>query len=787
MAALPDSLDRVRREALDALQSRLNALCDEADDKFFDLSQNAPADEQSTYFEAMRELRVQRPAIVEGVRSGVDHEFAALGSPVVENKGGGSLDATLDGLSLLDDEQLDVSVAFQGMVARARDVVANDIDHLRQRIDKVLAREIEVERVPLHPARVCEHFRAAIDRVSIPLKARLILYKFFERTVLETLRDIIAQANLTLVQAGVLPEIKSAKPRPMPSTDRRSRDKPQKAARAHDDEDEGEGGGGAGGAALSELLALARQALGVRSGGGGGFGGGMPGMPGMPMQTITLNELPAGQMPVMQGGQLMAGGMIVQSDVPVHVIAPAELTNLLTRLQQMQPAMPAPAEGGRLLEHAELVDVKGGLSELMKDATADEQPRALNGADDDVIGVVSMLFDFILDDKELPSEMKALIGRLQIPMLKVALLDRELFAEQDHPARLLVNALARAGIGWTRESDDGLFARMSDVVYAVLNEFTDDVSLFERLWKDFSAFATEREKRMSMIETRLRDREEGQAKSEEAQQKVRETVTKMLSGRRLPGEVLAFIQDGWQQVLYMTALREGTASDTWQQRVKALEVLVWCAQKHEKPDAVEKQRALVPRLAVSLRKGLDAAGGDAAGSLTLLDSVQKVLQHLLEGEAQRTVKIVAEAPPAPAADAKPAEAKAAARPAEAVQVLRRTEEEVVIAAPPPPPPPPAAPPAENRWLQLVDGLAPGTWIEFVDDDFKVRAKIAARIRSQDRFVFVNGRGVKTIEKSSGQLAADFESGMARMVNDTALFDRALEGMISRLKAGQVAG
>ena len=47
-------------------------------------------------------------------------------------------------------------------------------------------------------------------------------------------------------------------------------------------------------------------------------------------------------MPVMQGGQLMAGGMIVQSDVPVHVIAPAELTNLLTRLQQMQPAMTQP-------------------------------------------------------------------------------------------------------------------------------------------------------------------------------------------------------------------------------------------------------------------------------------------------------------------------------------------------------------------------------------------------------------------------------------------------------------
>ncbi|MCC6373256.1 MAG: DUF1631 family protein, partial [Moraxellaceae bacterium] len=44
-----------------------------------------------------------------------------------------------------------------------------------------------------------------------------------------------------------------------------------------------------------------------------------------------------------------------------------------------------------------------------------------------VINLVSMLFDFILDDDYLPMAMKALLGRLQIPLLKVAIIDKTFF------------------------------------------------------------------------------------------------------------------------------------------------------------------------------------------------------------------------------------------------------------------------------------------------------------------------------------------------------------------------
>ena len=51
----------------------------------------------------------------------------------------------------------------------------------------------------------------------------------------------------------------------------------------------------------------------------------------------------------------------------------------------------------------------------------DHGPEKVTDTDADVINLVAMLFDFILDDDNLPIPVKALVGRLQIPLLKVAI------------------------------------------------------------------------------------------------------------------------------------------------------------------------------------------------------------------------------------------------------------------------------------------------------------------------------------------------------------------------------
>ena len=98
------------------------------------------------------------------------------------------------------------------------------------------------------------------------------------------------------------------------------------------------------------------------------------------------------------------------------------------------------------------------------------------------IELVAMLFDFIFETKDLPDSIKALIGRLQIPVLKAAMLDGAFFSKKSHPSRLLVNALAQAGIGWspTMGHDDPLYRKIESIVHRILDEFTDDLGALRR-------------------------------------------------------------------------------------------------------------------------------------------------------------------------------------------------------------------------------------------------------------------------------------------------------------------
>ncbi|WP_163525979.1 DUF1631 family protein, partial [Klebsiella oxytoca] len=68
------------------------------------------------------------------------------------------------------------------------------------------------------------------------------------------------------------------------------------------------------------------------------------------------------------------------------------------------------------------------------------------------IDLVGMLFDVMLDERELEGRSRELIGRLVVPFVKVAMLDRRMFVQKTHPARKLLNSLAEACEGNTGES-----------------------------------------------------------------------------------------------------------------------------------------------------------------------------------------------------------------------------------------------------------------------------------------------------------------------------------------------
>ncbi len=230
------------------------------------------------------------------------------------------------------------------------------------------------------------------------------------------------------------------------------------------------------------------------------------------------------------------------------------------------------------------------------------------------IDVVAMLFDYILDDKSIAPPMRALLGRLQIPLIKVALLDREFFSKKAHPARRLLNTLAAIAMGWDAEQghDDPSYRKVESAVQTVVDEFESDISLFITLLADLQSFhdAQEAEARIRAERSvKLMQRQERLESAKSITMKEIEPRTGNLQALEFVRE---FVNTHWKNLLVMTCARQGKGSDAWKQMVGTMDELIWSVKpKHTDADQ-QRLAAIQVRLLNELRAGMERLSLPAA-------------------------------------------------------------------------------------------------------------------------------------------------------------------------------
>jgi len=476
------------------------------------------------------------------------------------------------------------------------------------------------------------------------------------------------------------------------------------------------------------------------------------------------------------GGSVAAVPLVPQNiadTAKVQALATEQLVGLLSKLQENQPK-------AKLVDDDSsptVSDVRSGIRNNLK--SDEKKVEAVRQADEDVINLVSMLFDFILDDDDLPTAMKALLGRLQIPLLKVAIIDKSFFNAEKHKARQLLNLLAKPGIGWNQKDPggDALYAKIEEVVFRILNEFISDLNIFDDLLKEFTEFYDQQQKRTESIDKRTREAEEGRARADMARAMVQQTLNRRLTGRQLPLVVVKLLQEGWKHVLYINCLKEGTESEPWKQAVKVVDAVVWSVIPQPGAEWIALLKNVSPKLMNSLRKGLAAVNYDALATEALLKELADVHHELMGGHTMPTVTVLdpeaakTEAPNQGTISAEHIANNSQASQATAV-VLPSDSLQPVLAE---------TLPSDNVHLQKVNQLNVGSWVEFIQTDRRDRHKLVARIRSVDKLIFANRRGIKVAEMSAMKLAVDMSQGRARIIEEAQVLDKALESVIGNLR------
>ena len=753
-------LKLVRATALKRINGLVSNLFENIDDALFDLAEKAENNSvQTGYFNGMREVRKKRQLVERMCQEHLSKIFRDFAAGKLEPMKPEVAAQASEGLSLVNDQELEESLAIGSMVAKAESRHAPQLHAVNQRLSMIRGgASVENDTNPIAPAPLCHAFRLAMREFELELQARLIIYKLFDRFVMNNLDMLYGEVNHQLIQAGVLPQI---------------RDKhTQNAARMP------------GGPAVAGPAAHGLPAEAVDAGYGGGYAGGGGEYDPASAQLAEIYGTVRSLLAMRRGtrAEFNPQAASLPSFAPIDLLSALTILQNQAMLPQAQPT--TAADAALVVQHMkqELVEQAGKFQ-------ADHKAQVA-GPDEDTIDLVGMLFQFIVQDRNLPPVMQAMLSRLQIPYLKVAIIDRHLFTQKAHPARLLLDQMAQACIGWSEESDRDhrLYDKVKDSVELLLKDFDDDVGIFERMRADFENFVDTSKKRAELAEQRAAEATRGREKLHQARRIAATEIRKRIDGRQLPSMIQSILTRPWANYLVLTLLRQGEESKEWKQALRFADEFIWSAEDKIGDADKARLRSLLPVIEKHLRHGL-----------TTVAYHDNDIKQLLQGLNTYYERMLRQSPHSAASHHAANSFDEQGAPSELLEIVSKVAnsssendtavEEIVMHR---------VPDAESTidpsetiddaFLAQAKSMKVGTWVEFSDleSGTKERAKLSWVSPITSKYLFVNRKGLKVADKTVFALAAEMRRGATLVLEEVPLFDRALDAIVERLKASHPA-
>ncbi len=617
-------LDQCRDTVLVFCDAQLAELFQNANAALLDFAERAESNAvQSRFFEAMGQLTRRRADIEHIFRQEINQGFDRFGKAQPPSQEL-SADSSLDGLelSLMEPDEMEESVASENLVLRANANYFPELFALSQRLGAINAgKKLKDYEIPAGPHHLVRSFRRAMEGLDVEVRVKVILYALFDKFVLKQARATYDEYNALLIGAGILPNLKPIHVRSdqaKPSAERKpetGQAEPGRAEPGRADARIQRGGAGD----MAEPQSLGAELF------------------------DAILDLMSTRRP---GGSGRVGGRSVPEPAPE--VAQAQTRELLSAISSLQASRTPQLVSTAVSEATQFptVEIDAAFVSRVKDALSLERQQILSSIDRDklspmdadLIDLIGMLFEYMLNDPVLPNVAKALLSHLHTPYLKVALIDRRLLVDSRHPARRLLDQMVEAGSLWVEEGNPnrGMFPAMQQIVDRVLQEFTDDVSLFDELLQFFDDKMREQQRRSDTMEQRTQEAARGREKLTLAKQRAAREIQRLVDRYPIPKPVAGFLSKTWMDHLVFILLRdeEQDRGSTWKHATALAEQLVGLFDPQSAPETGRARMAAIPRLreeisATARRLGsLNSASVDAL--LALLDAPQNWQTHTLE-------------------------------------------------------------------------------------------------------------------------------------------------------------
>lgn len=384
------------------------------------------------------------------------------------------------------------------------------------------------------------------------------------------------------------------------------------------------------------------------------------------------------------------------------------------------------------------------LAEIAKQSGGAVTKR-INTIAEKTIDFIELIFDAIIDDDDISDTIKALLLRLQIPIIKASMSDQEFFIYDGHPARVILDSIADVGVGITDHNDE-MYKHLDKIVSNILGEYDLTTDTFQTALDNLNSF-------VEAQDAKAREKEQ-----EEQQQLLRKharaTVLKALrattAGKSLPEGVHPLILKRWPTLMFNHYLKNGKENDGWVNLVLTLRHIVESVQPILTAEQLAKLNTEKDKLFEQTEKYLNISSNSKKDVQDIMDIYRETIQqHIDDANFSEDEVSVAE------------EIISQAEPLEEAPI----EEEQDADKP-----------------TLPSSVMPGMWFQLHMGDGEVprRCKLSVIIVEDANLMFVNHKGELVVEKSFEEFNDEVAHNKTKMIMGHSAFDHAFKAVIDRL-------
>jgi hypothetical protein len=713
-------LDKLFSCVNDHLLLLMKQMVDTADNKLFDLSEKARSNEdQMKYMDCTRIFRTEKNDIGR-------HFFVNLNNSL-SNKAVSEETSGDQELSLIDQDEMEEMVVITTMHAKAMNIYGEEANNLEARLEYLeLMYEYGFDKEALDPRHICQVFQKTIENLEIDIDVKLVFYKLFDEEVCSKLGVMYKALNKIFIDNDIMPEIilKTTK---------------QEDIEPVEDEDE-----------VSSQVASCYK----------------PGeKPEKEYLTANdnkkisqmVNDFMCGDITVKDNEiELPASFMRAPTQQDIDGKNRYDKKEVLKSLSALQRKLTAKPEQEKCLSSDEI------KREVLSDISRNNGGivnKQVNLLDERSIDFVGMMFGAIANDETVSEIMTSLIYQLQIPVMKVAMLDKQLFEQESHPARMTVDLMTEAGKG-INQKEDSVYDELESIVDHILDRFEIDISTFEQAVDELQAIIEKEEA--------LSNEAERQQQREILQQHARNIIVnqlKMVScDKTIPNRVRPLVLKHWSTLMLNRYLRHGRNSDQWVQSVLLLKLLLRCLQPIRHRGQYKLIKSNHSALLEAVNDELYATQQDKD---EIADQIKQLKTHFLDLINEYNHKIVDEDNALETVCEEELFEESGDGTIEELEKIKQQTEIV-----------------KQKIAQLDSSAKPGVWYEVYNGEDKPlrRLKLSVILTDAAQVIFVDRKGIKVIEKDIEDFARELEEDRSRMLADHSTFNHALGQVMTALAA-----